>query len=630
MSYSIRFENPSSLARRQWVQVPVPELLIPEPIYRVGPFRAIKGRVLAEGVRALHVDVWMDAFERTTYPITVVEMDDPMSGSVEPLSPSPTAISFEADGSPWVANTTVVQDGPCSLIHMAGRIPGPPGTLMAELWIQHYLGEGVARWELLVTNSDPRHPDRAHWIEELSFSVAGGVFLIPYWPRWRDTRWTAPNRVSLARQTWIGDSQAMAWSGVVALSGDPSLTAWQHGPICGVLEAAGWQGPWGPFGEVPLTIPDEQAHVTRMRAWFDRIQQPGSLWRPPLLGLAPNSGQSGSQDDFGASKLGWAWAGGPLHILEAYHSALHEASRPGIWYEADGTRVLPWRHPDHVTWSGYTHWHTSYSGDQLGKVGGTWPSWNGYLGPDREHWSNNLLCGTYLLTGSPLLRAVIEKHAYQFLSGDTLDPRLPGTSSPGPARAIGRGLLAVAWAHRCLEPGSELERRVRERVHDRLVMIEAVTRPPAGAVVAPLSTSTDPRRLGGAECWSWEEPLGLIGLRAAEVYFGQPIARVILQRACASWIAYGWWHDGAAWRMADVVAYLGGQAPPISAYPTATNPRPVEPPLVDRTEGFEEWSIGAVLIATRVLDGELRDKANQILEAFPVASVRDAEWRSVR
>lgn len=630
MNPTIRFENPSPFARRQWVQVSVPEAVVPDTVCMVGPFRAIRGRVLAEGIRALHVDIQMGPFERTTYELSTTPTATAQGAPAADSIAAPTPISFEPDGSPWTATTTVTSDGPCSLIHMCGRIPGPPGTLVAEVWIQHYAGEGVARWELLVTNSDPRHPERSHWIEELSFSVAGEVFLIPYWPRWRDTRWTGPNRLSLARQTWIGDSQAMAWSGVVALSGDPSLTAWQHGPICGALDSTSWYGHWGPFGEVPQFPSNEQAHVTRLKSWFDRTQQVGSLWRPPLLGLMPNSGQSGGQDDFGATKLGWVWSGGPLHILEAYHSALHEASRPGIWYEVDGSRVLPWHHPDHVTWSGYTHWHTSYSGDQLGKVGGTWPSWNGYLGPDREHWSNNLLCGTYLLTGSPLLRAVIEKHAYQFLSGDTLDPRLPGTSSPGPARAIGRGLLAVAWAHRCLEPGSELATRVRQRVHDRLVMIEAVTRPPAGAVVAPLSTSGDPRRLGGVECWSWEEPLGLIGLRAAELYFSEPTAGVILRRACASWIAYGWWHDGLAWRMADVVAYLGGQAPPANAYPTVTNPRPVEPPLVERTEGFEEWSIGAVLIATRVLNGELRDKANQILAAFPVASVRDAEWRAVR
>ena len=40
-------------------------------------------------------------------------------------------------------------------------------------------------------------------------------------------------------------------------------------------------------------------------------------------------------------------------------------------------------------------------GDRMGKGSAATPRFSGgYIGPDREHWSNNLLCGTYLLTGS--------------------------------------------------------------------------------------------------------------------------------------------------------------------------------------------------------------------------------------
>lgn len=626
---TIQFENPAPATRRQWVQVSVPDALLAETAYRVGPFAATKGRRLGAGFSALHVLTTLDAFERVSYPLIAAAQAN--GGATVDTASAGTVpgVRVVANGQAWTPTINVTVDGPATLIHLAGRVPGT--MLMTELWATVYSGESVARWELLGVNSDPRSTELYQWIDDLRLEVDGQVYVAPFWHRWRGATWNAANSVTLLRETTMVDSQGIAFAGVVALTADPDAGAWLSGPICGVLDVASWQGYWGPFGVAPVFPRDDQAHIQRVIGWFNRIQSVGDPWRPPLLGLAPNSGQTGAQDDFGASKLGWAWAGGALHTLEAYHSALHEACRPGQWYEADGSAVEPWRHTNFVTWSGYIHWHNSYASDRLGKGLQPTPRFSGgYTGPDREHWSNNTLCGTYVLTGSPLLRRVIEKQARQFLSGETLDPRLPSTSGVGASRGIGRTLLAAGWIDQCLDVG-ELRDRFRQRVRDRCEQkVEPFTRPQAGAVVAPLATTIDPRRLGGVECWGWEEPLGLMGLRAAELWFGSVPAGVTLRRACASWIQYGWWHDGAGWRMADNVAFLGGQAPPAGAYPTVTNPAPVFPPLVERIAGFEEWSHGALTIAVAVLEGEVQDTARQILAAFPLTKVAEAEWRAVR
>lgn len=624
---SIQFENPAPSARRQWVQVSVPDALLTEPSYTVGPFAAVKGRQLGAGFSALYVNTSLEAFERVSYPL-VAGAAAATVGTVGPTAAS-VGVRVVANGQAWTPTVEIISDGPVALISLWGRIPGT--MLMAEMWVSYFGGEPVARWELLVVNSDPRSTELYQWVTDLRLEVDGEVYVAPFWSRWRNASWSAPNSVTLLRDTTVVDSQGIAFAGVVALSADPSAGSWLHGPVCGVLDAASWEGHWGPFGVVPVFPRNEQAHVQRMISWAGRTQSVGDPWRAPLLGLAPNSGQTGGQDDFGSSKLGWAWAGGALHVLEAYHSALHEACRPGQWYEADGSPVNPLAHPNFVTWSGYIHWHNSYASDRLGKGLQPTPRFSGgYTGPDREHWSNNTLCGTYVLTGSPLLRRVIEKQARQVLSGETLDPRLPSTSGVGAARGIGRTLIAAGWIDQCLAD-DQLRADFRQRILDRCrLRVEPSTRPPAGATVSPLAVTEDPRRLGGIPCWGWEEPLGLVGLRAAELWFGSAPAGVTLRRACASWIRSGWWHNGQQWLMADNVAYLDGQAPPASAYPTVVNPVPVLPPLIERNAGFEEWAGGALLIATQVLEGELQDKARQILAHFPVAKVADAEWRAVR
>lgn len=655
---TVTCENPAPHARTDWVTFTVPSRKLGslgDGQLMLGPFPAYIGKPVGydetdlPDVVRVHARVSIGALQRQTWPLTKVPTTAPVvpnRATAEALSDAPgarPAVQLWINGESWDVEPTLSPDGPCHLLHMVGRVPET--QCVGEFWATIYPGSQVVPWELLVVASDPSTPEVYQAITSIVLQIAGEVVVATYWPAWRGAQQINANSVELARNTTMADTQGLAWAGVVIASTAAGSGAALYGPICALVD--GWDGHWGPFGRVPESVPmaESASYVDRLLGWHRDTLSTGDVWRRPRLGLEPNSGQTGAQDDFGATKLGWAFAGGPLAILEAYHSALHEACRPGHWRDADGYPVEPWNHPNHVTWDAYTHWHPSVSGDRLGKGSAATPRFSGgYIGPDREHWSNNLLCGTYLLTGSPLLRRIIEKQARQILSGETIDPRL-STSNAGAPRGVGRTLLSAAWIRRCLDQGTLLA-RVRERMTARLVIVERQTRPVLGAApngaseprlcytldgeltntVALLGTTEmvitaepysgavglidDPRAMGaGVVCVAtWQEALAIVGLRAAALD-GDPNAAIVLARAAHAWMQHGWWEQDGRWWLADYVAYL-------------------DPSQRVRREGFEEWSTGALRICATILDGELAQRAASILASMPCTTVREAEWRA--
>lgn len=629
-------ENPAPHPRTDWATFSVPIEAMSNMLgdtLLLGDLPAYRGRVIGEGLQLVHSRVPIGALERVELQLgaSAVSIPAPPKNPAGAFAPQ---VHLLANGRMWEPVTSI-SEGICTILHMHGRIPGT--QLVGEFWAYIFPGAHSVQWELLVVSSDPTTPEVYQTIDSLMLHISGPVVLAPYWPNWRGAVSVDQNTIELARNTVIADTQGMAWAGTVALSTSPSAGAALHGPICAIAE----HDRWGPFRRPPQQITGlEEQYVARLLRWHWATTGTGDVWRRPRLGLEPNSGQTGAQDDFGSTKLGWALLGGPLHILEAYHSALHEAGRPGHWRESGGLPAEPWNHPNHVTWDGRTHFHPSVSSDRMGKGTAALPRLSGgYSGPDREHWSNNLLCGTYLLTGSMLLRRIIEKQARQILSGETVDPRL-STSNAGAARGVGRTLLAASWITRCLEPGAELLGRVRDRIRDRLVIIERQTRPRLGLepqengtltydlhgeTVQPLgptlSTAAvsyvgavgyidDPRAMGsGVVCVApWQEALAIVGLRAAWLD-GDTNAEIVLRRAGEAWLRHAWYERDGRWWMADYVAR-----------DDVSNRI--------RSEGFEEWSHGALQVCANVFDGELGAKARAILGSFPCTTVSEAEWRT--
>lgn len=622
-------ENIAPVARTEWVRVVVPESRVFAPMVARTPsgavLPAVAGATVGRG-RAVHVYTSLAAGERLA--LSLARPDD--------ADRPPWAFAVQVDDRPpldldgWTpALVDRLADGPTLVSHWRGRVAN--SQLCADLWTTRTDRSPVIRWELLVVSSDPRTTAIYQDVPALRLRARGGLAVVSWWEAWRGVVRESADTLRLLTGETFGDTQGQAWAGVVALETTERAAPWLWGPACAMADPAAWQGSWGPFDAAPAGVPySPGASRQDLLGWWTRTSQPaGGPWSVPDWGLSANSGDTGSQHDFGASKLGPAFllpGGSALQAWHGFQAALCEAHRPGNFLEANGVPVWPLAHPDHTTWDGYTHWHPSVSGDRLGKTGQPTPSFTGsWRGPDREHWSNNVLAGAYQLSGSPVLLTILERQARQILSGETIDPRL-STSHAGAARGIGRTLLAASWIDCCL-PDGQLRVAMRERVRARIALIEVETR--SSTTLAPLWTTEDPRVLGGQHAIvCWQEALGLYGLRAAELRFGSTVAGTVLRRAADSWVRAAWYQSAGVWRMADAIAYNGGELLAASSYPVGANEVSVDG-KVERRAGFEEWSRGSLLIARAVLPAHAT-RITSILAQYQATSVADAEWSAVR
>lgn len=623
MAQTITYANPAPVPQAGWMTFTLPIESAPD-FGTLGGQPCYGGRTVG-AARVMHALVRMDGFEHRTEEFRAAAAQ-PEAGRLTTPQVTPQIGNVSAEAGDNRNQAEVAGAGHVVTTHSVVR----QGSFVFELWVDWFPGDSPAQWELLVSFSDPTTSAIEATLPKIELRLPAPWAAMPLWAPWRATRVEAGSTV-LADGGPIRDSQGLAWRGVLVRTDTPAHGGALWGLPMGVADAATWEGHWGPFGVVPTGSPDEARYRRETTAWMQRAGSPGNLWAVPRLGMAANPAQTGGQQDFGVSKLRWAWDGGPLHLDEAMAASFQEACRPGLWYEADGSIVDPANHPNWVVWSGFTHWHPSVSSDRLGKPT-TASSWIGGWRPkDREHWSTNTLAGTALLTGSHLLQRLLVREAVWVLAGETLDPRL-STSHSGAARGVGRTLLAAAWLHCALEDRTWAD-RVQERILARLErVIEPETRCVTGWALCPLAVVTDPRRLGGQPCQSWEEPLGLIGLRAAELRFGSQVARRVLERAGAPWISTWWQDPSKGWVMADVVAVRDGRLPGGNEFPTWAGGAwtvPVEPPVVERSAsfGFEGWSPAALrAVAATAPEGQARARALVLLGS----QAWDPEWAASR
>lgn len=552
-----------------------------------------------------------------------------------------------ATSSTWVdvplRVVSVDQQGPAVDVEARGVYGGRTFTMFGRMWPdQHGLGD-VLEVEVHAVWSDRTVPALNSNQPEIRLVSRQPHAVL--WQGARGAKQAEPGKTTLAPVSVWGDTQGQAWRAYVALRPNADSAAYIHGPILAVASADDWDGGWGPFGKVPVLspafggVPAHFRDVVDAATRLNKVTTGATIWDAPRLGLRPNSGQTGGQQDFGVTKLARCWRvpyGTPAHLNEALQAALQECCRPGDWRNPDGAVAEPWDHPNHVTWDGGTHWSSSVSSDRMGKMLGEMRPSGGWRGPDREHWSNNGLCGTYLLTGSPVLRTQIEKQARLFLRGETIDRRL-STSNAGAPRGVGRTMLAAAWIDCCLDE-SMLRTEFRRRVCQRLVnVIEPQTRAAEGVPVVHVGTMNDPRAMP-VECWApWQVGLFIVGIAAIRERISDWIEqdtsgaidyRLLLQafeecsrilaRTCPSWIEFGWWKfsQGGAWQLADYVATCGTEAPTVDK--------------AVRREGFEEWMGGAVRVSLLwcLDEGTLR-KVDEILEGEAASSIEAVEWGAV-
>lgn len=505
------------------------------------------------------------------------------------------------------------------------------GSFVAEMWLRvppALPGEDAApaiAWRLLLTASDPSVPDLQFYLPELAIECDDPWLVVSH-DLWRDNALRETARLVLASHETFGDSQALAFSGAFVRPVEDAAS-WSQGEPWAV--ASLWSGRLGPTGARAIGSPQTK-NEARERALAFRVATPRrSPWAQPPLGLSANANATGAQEDF-ATVGGLGALEDAAYLEMMYRSALQEACRPGNFREADGSIVLPGRHPNLVTWNHYNHWHPSVSSDRLGKGAGVPRFTGGWNGPDREHWSVNNLAAAYLLTGCPVLGELLDREARLILHGETTDPRL-STSGGGAPRGIGRTLQVAAWIVLAGPPHASM---VCERIIERLAIIKAqVERVRTDAYGYAFGTIRDNRAMGDTvEAVSpWQEALGLAGLGswilAAEARRGDmsvtlldglALAREVFEKVATSWLQHGW----------SPVEILPASAPTAEGawqlwdYVDSQNPaRRV------RSEGFEEWAPGALKLCTRLLpEGPLRDRAAAILATYQPKTIKHHEW----
>jgi hypothetical protein len=167
----------------------------------------------------------------------------------------------------------------------------------------------------------------------------------------------------------------------------------------------------------------------------------GEFYDPRPLGLNPQAGGTGDQEDFGLVKGTMVFAGFPDYIGLMRHSFM-DGVRGVFHLDGEGDFVRAEDHPDWRTWSSKTHFASQ---EKLGRRASLFydPDWAGirssngqrWTGIDDQHRSQNNAVALAILTGDHMVLNVLE--AYMNVDMAMYPSRV------GAPRAIGR--LLDCW-----------------------------------------------------------------------------------------------------------------------------------------------------------------------------------------
>ena len=415
-----------------------------------------------------------------------------------------------------------------------------------------------------------------------------------------------------------------------------SLRALYAGAEGGVLGVAhGWDGHWLANKNVPRLSQSALRELGQrdLDRFHDHIQQIGDIYSPRPLGTSTQPGATGDQEDFAATKGTYCVSGhDPRHIRALQFSAYADCFRGFMHYEDEKPLDLS-RHPDWVTWSGTTHWHTGVSPDRLGKQSDGWrpraaTGWSGY---DDQHRSQNTLAALMGLTDDPLAYDIMRHHLTVDLAAVRV--RHPQNGA-GSGRAQGR--VAGAFAH--LLTLADGDDRAKLDTLLQVRMTASATNPlitNANAAVRILAVNgadgrKDVRDAQGnlIPTWSvWEHGLSAVGMYNAWKAKGDPQILSTLQTFLRTVVNEALFQEAGAWYLCDDMGWYGGNPAPNP--PSLSSPHHIVDPGLTGTTG---WAFFAILIAAEVLDPQSAEvaKAKQAIEWFTNSAQPDdrriAEW----
>lgn len=197
--------------------------------------------------------------------------------------------------------------------------------------------------------------------------------------------------------------------------------------------------PQSPIGE-PTFIKNAYA------ALLNRVNTFGDEYNARAYAQPPNSGQTGDQPDFGASRGELVVTGRQPWALWDYRFSVQAwMLRPYAHKESDGSPVTARRHPNTRMYN--LAIDTRFGSDFLGFPNPI-PYNEFWTGSDNQHRSDNLLFAMFALTRDPSIEATIKDMLQcQLMEVKTWELYGAPVGNIGSPRGWGRPLLSMAHAH---------------------------------------------------------------------------------------------------------------------------------------------------------------------------------------
>lgn len=412
-----------------------------------------------------------------------------------------------------------------------------------------------------------------------------------------------------------------------------SLLAALGGPVNGVSHS--WNGRWLANKWVPRRSDTSQMYADVNTEWqrFKSAMANTVGWgENTIVGIQKNPGATGDQEDFGATKGIYAVrTKDPKHIQLYQQSVYNDVYRGFMHYDVEEGKHVPLKlgnHPQWVTWSGGTHWHTNVSPDRLGKTifnpfGDIW--W----GYDDQHRSQNNLAAYIQLSDDPLAMDIINHMTTVDMASYRI--RWPENGA-GAARAQGRMAGCLANFYTLVDEG-----QVKEDIATHLqVKWDGITNNNDFNVAGPVKVigwnQPDGRKpifdpQGNLlPTWSvWEHGLALVGLYNAHKANPSPQTESILTTLFTTIVDQGCFEANDGWWLVSDQWYRNGEPIPGGLHKDNVF-------MEYGRGGVSGWTKAAVMAAAEFLPaGPMKEKAIACSRYFsngddPTGAWEDEWW----
>lgn len=415
-----------------------------------------------------------------------------------------------------------------------------------------------------------------------------------------------------------------------------SLKAREEAPCAGIANV--WAGQWLAYGKVP-EVPNNvgQKLQSAYQSLVNRLFNRGDEYNPRDYAQPPNSGQTGTQPDFGASRGEMAVACMQPWALWDYRFSVQAwMLRPYAHKTSDGEPVLAKDHPNTLLWNMAPD--TRFGTDLLG-----WPNPIPYTefwtGSDNQHRSDNLLFAMYALTRDPSIKATIQDLVQCSLM-ELKTYKLFGNPQGSISSPRGWGRPMISMAHMVSLGFDEVRSNLDEMVEVMYNGASMKFLPTDDLKHSVRTLSND----GGKYGWNdkdgnpirawvcWEESIAAMGLWAAWKATGNEKAKELAVEVAKTITKHAFFKENNSWFACYAVRWNSddpGMPLPDSAYKNFAIPEENKDVFV---YGMQDWLIPSlrILLAAEPACEEAQ-RAIQILNYYGVkpANFDNSAWWAV-